>query len=172
MAFSTQIVKSRKFSIIEKIILGILLLSSNYYLFLINDEYKNTYLTLFFFICYATSMPLTIMPQLLKPKHLGELIISDGKFKILIDGHDKEILFSDIKSLFLKYSGYGSFWRSHTIYGNKNYLIIIDKNNSKTELEVLIKNKAEKEKLKSILNTPELHDIFLYKPILNTKLSF
>ena len=172
MAFSTQIIKSRKFSLIQKFILFIFFIGCNYYLFFLDDEYRNSILSVIFLIFYAVSFSLILMPQLLKPKHLGKLIISDNKFKIMVEGHQKEILFSDIKSLFLKYSGYGSFWRSHSIYGNKNYLILIDKNNSKTELEVLIKNKAEKEKLKSILNTPELRDIFLYKPILNNKLAF
>lgn len=172
MEFSTKIVKSRKFSIIEKFIIIIFFLGCNYYLFFLDEEYRNSFLSVIFLIFYAISFSVMIMPQLLKPKHLGKLVISDSKFKIEVEGQDREILLSDINSLFLKYSGYGSFWKSHTIYGNKNYLIIIDKTNSKTELEILIKNKAEKEKSKSILNRPELHDIFLYKPIINTKLNF
>lgn len=172
MTFKTKIVKSRKFSIFEKIILFAVLIGINYYLFFLDEQYQNTLLSVFFLILQGISFSLIIMPQLLKPKYLGELIIKDDKFNLSIEGQKNEISFSNIKSLHLKYSGYGSFWKSHTIYGNMNFLTIIDNKNQKTELEVIIKNKVEKEKLKSILNTPDLHDKFFYKPIFNTKLTF
>jgi hypothetical protein len=171
MVFKTDIVNTIKLSLFKKFVLILLLILSNYYIFL-NDEYKNTILDIIALITYAFSFTLAVNPSIIKPKYIGKLRISNSNIKANINNNETIFKSHNIKSIYLKYSGYGSWWKNHSIYGNKNYLIIIDRDNSREKFEILIKNKEEKERLKSILNLPELGNKFDFEPIMNTKLSF
>ena len=78
--------------------------------------------------------------------------MTDKNLKFNYDSIVKEINYTKIEKLILKYTGYGSL-NTHSIYGNKNFLIIEMKDGEKFSFEILIRNKKQKENLKNIIDT-------------------
>jgi len=172
MSYSTNIVKTKKFTVTERMILVLLMLLSGVYFYVLESDFRNRFLDIIFGIIYLVTITLALGQSLIKPKKIGNFSITNKGLKIKTGKELRTLKHTEIKSIFLKYSGYGSFWRSHSPYGNKNFIIIFDHKKNKTELEILIKNKNEKNKLKSEFTSTSLKEKFSYCTILNTKLQF
>ena len=95
----------------------------------------------------------------IKPKKIGNIKISKEKIEFEENGVNKRILPNELETIYLKYLDYGS-WKTHSIFGNKNYLKITEKSGNHYNFEILIRNKKAKDELKTILNSSEFYQKF------------
>ncbi len=157
--FETDLVKTRVYS--KKLILVFLLLYliSLFVIYPLGDNQYPKYIIITSFVLNLSGLYIMFLKDLIKPKVVGKLKISYQT--ILIEQSNQNLIFhlNDVNEVLLNYMDYGS-WQTQTIYGNKNFLKISDKQNKICELEFLIKNKNAKNNLKSILSQPEFDGKF------------
>lgn len=160
--FRTEIVNTKEFGKGFSKILSILMTIVGLYVVYILlwdikplDKYAKYIIIVFYlFVSY-----ILIQKSFIKPKSIGYFSMNMTNLAFPYKGIDREINYSTIEKLSLKYTGYGS-WNAHSIYGNKNYLIIEIKDEEKFSFEILIRNKKHKDTLRKILDTKLLDTQF------------
>ncbi|WP_445749560.1 hypothetical protein [Polaribacter sp.] len=169
--FKTEIVKTKEYKKSYSIIFGVLYLIANFYLFLLEKENQNIYLKFLSLIIILLGAYFLFGMSFIKPKVIGIFKLSEKHITIEINGVEKNIKLNELESIFLKYMDYGS-WKTHSIYGNKNYLKITTKNGEKYNFEILLRNKEMKTEFKSALNNFELNEKFEFVKINNSRTEF
>ena len=169
--FRTEIVKTKTYNKTYTIIFGILYLTATFYIFLIEKENRNLYLTNIGLIIYLLGAYFIFGLSFIKPKVIGIFKISEKLITIELNGIEKKIKLNELENIFLKHMDYGS-WTTHSIFGNKNYLRITERTGDKYEFEILIRNKNSKNDLKRILNSPEFYEKFDFTKVGNSRTEF
>ncbi|MCM4159903.1 hypothetical protein FHG64_05510 [Antarcticibacterium flavum] len=152
LGFKTDIVKSREIKKRYRILGGVAILVSAYFIFIDKQDWDPA-IHIILGVLYLGGMSLGFGIPFIKPVKKGKLILDNENIEIYKEGRIRSFPWSAIDNVRLQYSGYGSWW-SHSIYGNKNYLLITTGEGEKMDLEILVKNKKHKEELKEILNSP------------------
>lgn len=148
-SFETRIVKTWEPSWGLRILLVLLLLGSGITAYILKPE--NFWLLLISHIVYMISLVGASSQSFIKPKYLGNLLISEEKIEVELNGERKNFSISEIKDLGFNYLGYAGFWK-HSIHGNKNHLYFRLSSGEKFDYEIILENKEMKEELKSFLN--------------------
>lgn len=169
--FKTEIVETKQPIKSYTIIFGILYLLANFYIFLFDKENQNIYLKYISLIIILFGAYFIFGESFKRPKVVGIFKINEKHILLYLNGTENKIELNEIESIFLKFMGYGS-WTSHSIYGNKNYLKIINKNGDKYNFEILLKNKKMKNEFKSVLNTLEINEKFNFTKMNNSRIEF
>lgn len=169
--FKTEIVKTKQPIKLYSIIFGILYLLANFYLFLHDKENQNIYLKYLSLIILLFGAFFILGQSFKKPKVVGIFNLSEKYISINLDGIENKIEINEIESIFLKYMGYGS-WTTHSIYGNKNYLKIVNKNGENYNFEILLRDKKMKNEFKNVLNNIEINEKFNFTKINNSRTEF
>jgi hypothetical protein len=169
--FKTEIVKTKEHSKTLAIIVVVLFIIANLYIFLIAKENQNVYLKSISFVIYALGLFFLFRQSFIKPATIGFFEIADTSINLRLDESQDTLLFNELDNIVLKYTGYGSWW-THSIYGNKNYLEIACKNGEDYKLEILLRNRSVKNDFKAFLNTEALHEKFQLKKMKNTTCEF
>jgi len=169
--FNTEIVITKEFNKIFMIIFGILYVVSTFYIFLYDRENQNLHFKYSALAIYTSGIYFLFGHSFIKPKKIGTLKISNKKIEFDNNGLNKSIALAELENIYLKYTDYGS-WRTHSIYGNKNYLGITEKSGVKYDFEILIKNRTSKDNLKEILNSPEFYEKFNFTKVSNSRTEF
>jgi hypothetical protein len=151
-SFKTDIVKSRELKKRYRILGGAAILVGAYFIFIDKRDWDPA-IHIIFGLLYLGGMSLGFGIPFLKPIKKGKLILDPEIIEIYKEGRIWSFPWSAIDNMRLQYSGYGSWW-SHSIYGNKNYLLITTKDGEKFDLEILIRNKEHKKVLKKIFDAP------------------
>lgn len=150
--FRTDIVRTRELKKRYRILGGAAILVGAYFLFIDKRDWDPV-IHLLLGILYLSGLSLGFGLPFIKPSKIGMLILDGESVEIYKDGVIRSCSWREIKDVRLQYSGYGSWW-SHSIYGNKNYLLITTVEDDKLDLEILVRNRKHKEKLKDILVSP------------------
>ncbi len=169
--FKTEIVKTKEYNKAYSIVFGILYLTAAFYIFLLDKENQNIYLKYIGLIILLFGAYFLFAQSFIKPKVIGVLRIFEDFMKIELNGVEKNIKLNELENIFLKYTDYGS-WTTHSIYGNKNYLKITNKNGEKYNFEILIRNKKMKNDFKSLLKNTGLIEKFDFIKISNSRTEF
>ena len=169
--FNTEIVKSKEFNTIFKIIYGILYMIASFYIFLYDKESQSIYINYLAIAINLSGVYFLFGQSFIKPKNIGILKITDEKVEFDKNGLNKSIMLTELETISLRYLDYGS-WSSHSIFGNKNYLEIIEKSGEKFELEILIRSRNAKNDLKKVLNSPEFIGKFDFIQASNSRTDF
>jgi hypothetical protein len=169
--FKTEIVKTKEHKKSYSIIFGILYLIANFYLFALDKENQNIYVKYISLIIVIFSAYSLFGMSFIKPKVIGILKLSEKLITVGLNGIEKDIKLNELESIFLKYMDYGS-WETHSIYGNKNYLKITNKNGEEYNFEILLRNKKMKTDFKSALSNFELNEKFDFIQINNSRTEF
>lgn len=165
-SFRTDIVKSRELKKRYRFLGGAAILVGAYLLFIYNREWDPT-IHILLGILYLGGMSLGFGLPFIRPKKIGKLILDRESIEIYKEGAIWSFSWSAINNVVLQYSGYGSWW-SHSIYGNKNYLLITTEDGEKFDLEILVRNKKYKEELKELLLSPAVAR-FTHENLLNKR---
>ncbi|WP_088323421.1 hypothetical protein [Polaribacter tangerinus] len=168
--FKTDIVNTKSYKSKYSIPFGLFYIASCFYLLFIPSENQILTLKIISLIVILLSAYFLFEVSFIKPKVIGMLKINEKQITI----SSKEtvtITVDELDHIYLKYSDYGS-WKTHSIYGNKNYLKITSKNGKKYQLEILIRNEKEKNKLKRITDYFSKKDQFSMTNINNPKTKF
>ena len=169
--FKTDIVQTKEFNKIFRIIFGILYFISTLYFFLYEKEYQNIYFKYLALVIFISGIYFLINKSFIKPKKIGIVIISTEKIEFELNGLCKSIVLNELKNIYLKYMNYGS-WTTHSIFGNKNYLKITEKSGKQYDFEILIRNRNAKNELKNILDSSEFHEKFDFIKVKNSRTEF
>ncbi|EAR12562.1 hypothetical protein PI23P_08050 [Polaribacter irgensii 23-P] len=169
--FKTEIVETKQPIKVYSIIFGILYLSANFYIFLFDKENHNIYLKYLSIIILLFGAYFIFGESLKKPKVVGVYEIHEKHISIYSNGTENKIELNEIKSIFLKYMGYGS-WLGHSIYGNKNFLKIINKNGNEYNFEILLRDKKMKNDFKSVLKNIGINEKFDFTKMNNSSIEF
>ncbi len=169
--FKTEIVKTKIYNKAFSIVFGILYLIATFYIFFVNKENQNIYLKYIALIIYLFGAYFLFAQSFIKPKIIGIFRMSENIIKFELNGVEKTIQLKELDNIFLKYTDYGS-WTTHSIYGNKNYLKITNKNGEKYNFEILIRNKKMKNDFKSLLKNSGLIEKFDFIKISNSRTEF
>jgi hypothetical protein len=169
--FKTEIVKTKQPIKVYSIIFGILYLLANFYIFLFDKENHSIYLKYLSMIILLFGAYFMFGESFKKPKIVGIFKIDEKHISIYLNGTENKIELNEIESIFLKYMGYGS-WTGHSIYGNKNYLKIINKNGNEYNFEILLRDKKMKKDFKSVLNNIEINEKFNFTKMNNSRIEF
>lgn len=148
--FKTEIVQTPNFSWPVRILAGLFLIGGGYFLFMYEGN-LHPYIKLLFGIGYFSGFIVALWQPFRRSKTVGSLEMDASEIKAEIYNEKRSFSFSEVKDLTLKYKGYGSWW-GHSIYGNKNYLVLTTEADEKLEMEILIKNREHKKLLKEILS--------------------
>ncbi|MEL4309156.1 hypothetical protein [Joostella sp. CR20] len=157
--FETEIVKTKEFNKTIRVVFGILYFISTFYIFIYDRESQNIYLWYLALAIYLFGAYFLFGQFLIKPKRIGKLTISTQRIEFNVNDENVSIPLNEIENVFLRYMDYGS-WKTHSIYGNKNYLTITEKSGKKYDFEILLRSKDSKNNLKEILNGPEFYEKF------------
>lgn len=169
--FKTEIVKTKEYSSVFRLIIVALFLFSTVYLFLIDKENQNLYLKYVAFSIYSIAIYYLFGPALIKPKTIGIFKISDGVIYLKKEEFHKTITLNQLDNILLKYTDYGS-WSTHSRFGNKNYIEITEKSGEKHMFEILLRNRASKNDFERILNSPAFHEKFEFRQLKNSRTKF
>jgi len=169
--FETEIVKTKEYNKYYSIIFGILYISANFYIFLTDKENHNIYLKYTALVILLFGIYFLFGQSILKPKVIGLFKISEKFITIKLNGIEKKITLNELENIFLKYMGYGN-WKTNSIYGNKNYLKIININGEEFNFEILLRNEKKKNEFKSVLKNFEMNEKFDFIKINNTRTEF
>ncbi|RXJ50661.1 hypothetical protein [Gelidibacter gilvus] len=169
--FKTEIVKTKEYSKVFRIVATVLFVLTTTYLFLIDKENQNIYLKYATFLIYLIGIYFLLGQSFIKPKTIGVFKISDNVIHIEKDGLNKNVPLNQLENIYLKYTDYGS-WSSHSIYGNKNYIAITETSGEKYNFEILIRNRASKNDMERILNSPVFHEKFDFRQLKNSRTEF
>lgn len=169
--FKTEIVKTKEYSKLFRLIVTVLFLLTTAYLFFIDKENQNLYLKYAAFSIYLIGIYYLFGQSFIKPKTIGIFKISEGIIHMEKDGLNKNVTLNQLDNILLKYTDYGS-WSTHSIFGNKNYIEITEKSGEKHNFEILIRNRASKNDLERILNSHEFHDKFEFRQLKNSRTEF
>ncbi|MDO6744197.1 hypothetical protein Q4553_06395 [Tenacibaculum soleae] len=169
--FETEIVKTKEFNKIFMIVFLILYAISGFYIFMYEKESQNLYLKYLALAIYLSGIYFLFGQSFLKPKKIGKLKISTERIEFNLNHKNKNISLNELENVYLKYMDYGS-WKTHSIFGNKNFLRITEKSEKKYDFEILIKNKDSKNDLKRILNNPEFYGKFDFMKDGNSRTEF
>lgn len=156
ISWKTDIVETREIKKRYRILGGAAILVGAYFLFIDKRDW-DPFIHIFLGLLYLGGMSLGFGLPFIKPAKRGKIILDSESIEIFRDGAIRSLSWSAIESVRLQYSGYGSWW-SHSIYGNKNYLLITTVEGERFNLEILIRNKIHKENLKELLLSPALPD--------------
>jgi hypothetical protein len=167
--FKTEIVETKQSIKAYSIIFGILYLLAHFYFFLFDKENNNIYLKYLSFIILLFGAYFIFGESFKKPKVVGIFKIYEKHILIYLNETETKIELNEIESIFLKYMGHGS-WIGHSIYGNKNYLKIINKNRDKYNFEILLRDKKMKNEFKSVLNNIEFNEKFNFTKKNNSRI--
>ena len=141
------------------------------YIFFWTDGSKNAYLEASAYLIYAGGFFLMSAHFLIKPKRIGYLSISSEGIEFQHNNDTKSFDLEAVENVFLKYQDYGS-WKTHSIFGNKNHIIITTKEGKRFAFEILIENKSVKDQFKQIVLQPEFHGKFDMIQVINSKTKF
>lgn len=169
--FKTEIVKSKEYNKTYSIVFGILYLTATFYIFLLDQKNQNIYLKYIGLIIYLLGAYFLFSYSFIKPKKIGVFSMYKDFIKIELNGVEKTIPLKELDNIFLNYTDYGS-WTTHSIYGNKNYLKITNKNGEKYDFEILIRNKRMKDDFKAFLNNTGIYEKFDFIKISNSRTEF
>ena len=169
--FKTEIVKTKKINKVVTIVFLILYVISIFYVFLYDKESQNMYLKYLALAIYLSGINFLFGKSFIKPKKIGTLNLSTEKIEFEENGKNKSISLNELENVYLNYMDYGS-WKTHSIYGNKNYIIITDKAGNRYNFEILIRNKDSKDELKSVLNSPEYYEKFNLTKVPTSRTNF
>lgn len=169
--FRIEIVVTKEFNKIFMTVFGILYLISAFYIFLYDKDNQNVYMKYLSLIIYISGIYFLFEHPFVKPKKIGILKISTNKIEFTEGSGNRIITLNELENIYLKYMDYGS-WRTHSIYGNKNYLKITEKSGKKYDFEILIRDKKSKNDLRSILNSPEYSGKFDFIKKRNSRTEF
>ena len=169
--FKTEIVKTKEFKKAYSIVFGILYLTATFYIFLLDKENQNIYLKYIALLIYLFGAYFLFAQSFIKPKKIGVFSMYEDFIKFELNGVEKTIQLKELDNIFLKYTDYGS-WTTHSIYGNKNYLKIINKNGEKYDFEILIRNKKMKDDFKAFINNTGIYEKFDFIKISNSRTEF
>lgn len=150
--FKTDIVKTRELKKRYRVLGGAAILVGAYFIF-IDERDLDPAIHILLGVLYLGGMSLGFGLPFIKPTKKGKLILDGESIEIYKEGKIRSFNWSEIDNVRLQYSGYGSWW-SHSIYGNKNYLLLTTGEGEKFDLEILVKNKKHKEELKEVLSSP------------------
>lgn len=150
--FKTDIVKTRELKKRYRILGGAAILAVAYFLFIDKRDWDPG-IHILLGIIYLAGMSLGFGLPFIKPAKKGKLILDREGIEIFKDGAISSFEWEEIEHVRLQFSGYGSWW-SHTIYGNRNYLLLTTEEAERFDLEILIKNRKHKEDLKELLLSP------------------
>lgn len=106
------------------------------------------------YLVYAITFLFALSLSLIKPKNLGEIVVSEDAVKVKMDQSERIFQMNNLKEIGLNNKGYASFWRN-TIEGNKMHFYFMDQDGEKFDYEILIQNKEEEEELKRYLENLE-----------------
>ncbi|WP_066222035.1 hypothetical protein [Formosa haliotis] len=157
--FKTEIVKTKKANKVVTITFLILYQISIFYVFLYDKENQNIHLKYLALATYLAGIYFLFGQSFVKPKKTGVLKLSTKTIEFEENGQTKNIPLNELENVYLNSMDYGS-WKTHSIYGNKNQIIITDKAGNRYNFEILIRNKDSKNELKSILNSPVYYEKF------------
>lgn len=157
--FKTEIIQTKVYSKTLTVIVVVLFIIVNLYIFLIEKENPNVYLKSISSIIYLLGLFFIFGQSFIKPKTMGIFETDDTSINLRLNETQYRISIYELDSIILKYSGYGNWW-THSIYGNKNYIEIAGKNEQKYSLEILLKNRSAKNEFKAFLNNEALHEKF------------
>ena len=169
--FKTEIVNTKEFNKIFMIFYIALYMISTFYVFLFDKENQNIYLKYLALAIYLSGIYFLFGQSFIKPKKIGIIKISSEKIEFEKNRLKKSILLCELENIYLKYADYGS-WKTHSIFGNKNYVIITEKSGEKYDFEILIKNRTDKNDLKNILNSTEFYEKFDFIKVSNSRTEF
>lgn len=147
--FKTDIVQTRELKKRYRLLGGAAILVGAYFLFIDKRDWDPE-IHILLGIIYLAGMSLGFGLPFIKPAKKGKLILDGEGMEIYKDGEISSFDWSSIDHVRLQFTGYGSWW-SHSIYGNKNYLLVTIEGAEKFDLEILIKNRKHKEDLKELL---------------------
>ncbi|CDF80942.1 conserved hypothetical protein [Formosa agariphila KMM 3901] len=169
--FKTEIVSSNKVNKVVTIVFLILYVISIFYVFLYDKDSQNIYLKYLALAVYLSGIYFLFGKSFIKPKKIGVLKLSTEKIEFEENGETKNIPLNELENVYLNYMDYGS-WTTHSIYGNKNHIIITDKSGNRYNFEILIRNKDSKDELKSVLNSSEYYEKFNLTKAPNSRTNF
>lgn len=169
--YQTEIVKTKEYSKVFRIVATVLFVLTTAYLFFIDKETQNLYLKYTALSIYLIGIFYLFGQSFIKPKTIGFFKISDGIIHIEKDGLKKNVTLNQLEKIYLKYTDYGS-WSTHSVYGNKNYIEITETSGEKHNFEILIRNRTSKNDLERILNSPEFHEKFDVRQLKNSRTEF
>lgn len=169
--FQTKIVKTKEYNKSYSIVFGIFYLIANFYIFLLDKENQNIYLKYISLLIILLGAYFIFGQSFIKPKVIGVFKLSEKLITIELNGVLKNIKLNELENIFLKYMDYGS-WKTHSIYGNKNYLKVTNKNGEEYNFEILLRNKKMKNEFKSALNNFKMNEKFEFVKINNSRTEF
>ncbi|WP_146889630.1 hypothetical protein [Gelidibacter salicanalis] len=132
---------------------------AGFYSFFLIGHYLNLILKYASIVILLYGVYYLIAQSFLKPKSIGILEIANDAIHVKLGDITKIIPVNQLEAIVLKYSSFGS-WSAHSIYGNKNFLQIIDKDDHTYDLEILLKNRSSKNIFKRLMNVDELSEKF------------
>jgi len=168
--FKTEIVKTKEFNKVFRVVYGILYIISTFYIFLYDKENQTIYFKYLALVIYTSGIYFLFGHSLVKPRKIGNINISTEKIEFNENDVYKSIPLHELENIYLKYTGYGS-WK-YSIFGNKNYITLTEKSGNKYDFEILIRNLVSKNILKVILNSSEFYEKFDLKKMNNSRTEF
>ncbi len=169
--FITDIVKTKTYNKTFRTVFSICYVLAGLYSFFLIKHYPNLILKYASIVILLYGVYYLIAQSFLKPKSIGILEIDNNAIHLKLGEINKVIPFDQLEAIVLKYSGYGS-WSAHSIYGDKNFLQIKDKDDHTHDLEILLKNRSSKNIFKRIMNVDELSEKFRWSKMKQSNSEF